>query len=131
MDIRNGKLVLNEPYIIGGSFQDKGTTYTDDHTVLLDQTGQLLIMDSGSEKDFNLPSISAADIGKRFHFASTGTGKLIINPADADTIDDSTASSGDISATSAAGVIVTLSIEVVSATEYAILQGANGTWTTS
>ena len=131
MDIRNGKLVLNEPYILSPTIQDKATTYTDNHTVTLEQTGQLLIMDSGSEKTFTLPSIDASDIGKRFPFASTGAGKCILAPADADTIDDSTASSGHISATSSAGVITTISIEVVSVTEYAILQGANGTWTTT
>lgn len=130
---RNGRRVLGEggdSFLYYPEIHYEVLTYTDDETVNKEDTGKTLVMNSGDEKDFSLPSVAAADIGLTFTFATIGAGKTIIDPADADTIDDSTATTGNISATAAAGVIPTITIRLVTATKWAIVS-ANGTWTTT
>lgn len=126
MELRNGRPVLNEVFLYHPRKELKVSTYTDDHTVLKTQSGHVLVMNSASEKTFTLPSVAAADIGLEYTFTNINTGNLIIDPADSDTVDDSSAgetiSSGDDSVTS-------ITLRLVSATHWQIV-GANGTWAT-
>ena len=130
VEIRNGREVLREVFLFEPEKKFEVLTKTDDYTVKITDKGKILVMNSSAEKDFNLPSVGSADIGTEFTFATIGSGKTIIDPADADTIDDSTASTGNISATAAAGVVPTITIQLVSETQWAI-KAANGTWTTT
>ena len=130
MERRNGREVLREVFLFEPEKKFAVLTKTDDYTVKLTDKGKLLVMNSGSDKTFTLPSVSAADVGTIWTFATIGAGKCSIDPADADKIDDSTATTGDISATAAAGVVPAITLELVSATQFAI-KAANGTWTTT
>ncbi len=103
-------------------------TYTDNHTVLVAEAEMTLLMDAGAEKTFSLPSVDATNVGLRYTFGVMDGFKLNIDPADADTIDDSTATTGDISTT---GQYNTITLELASVTEWIISGGANGTWTTT
>jgi hypothetical protein len=130
---RNGRRLGGEggdTYIYYPEIVLEVLTKTGDYNVQKSDSGKILVMNSGAEKDFVLPSVDASDLGLTFTFVTIGAGKTIIDPADADVIDDSTATTGNISATAAAGVVPTITIQLVSATQWAI-QAANGTWTTT
>jgi len=127
MLIINGVEVVVGPYIKDPRVQWGDVTYTDNHTVTLDQSGKTLIMNSSSNKTFTLPSVAAADIGTEFTFININTGKLTIDAADSDTIDDSNAG-GTIYSDD--NTIASIAIRLVSATHWQII-GANGVWTTT
>lgn len=126
MEIRNGIPILYEPFILRPAKELKVWTYTGNHTVELDQAGMVLVLNSTTNYTFTLPSVGAADIGVEFHFTNINTGRLTIDPADADTIDASTATTGTIY--SDTDTVASITIRLVSATHWQI-QFANGTWT--
>ncbi|MHA2135341.1 MAG: hypothetical protein ACW99J_15890, partial [Candidatus Thorarchaeota archaeon] len=83
---RNGRRLGGEggdTYIYYPEIVFEVLTKTDDYNVQKSDSGKILVMNSGSEKDFVLPSVSAADLGLTYTFVSIGAGKLIIDPADA------------------------------------------------
>jgi hypothetical protein len=129
MKIRNGRLVSDSGELISDpNIKYKSTTYTDNHTVTLAQTGETLVMNSSNNKTFTLPSVSASDIGTRYTFANENTGRVTIQTADSDVISDSAGGGTIYSDTN--GPAAQITIELVSATEWAII-GADGTWTTT
>ena len=127
MDLRNGREILLEPLLYEPEVKGKVSTYTDDHTVLLTQTGHILVMNSTSNKTFTLPSVAAADVGTVYTFINISTGRLTIDAADSDTIDDSNAG-GTIYSDD--NTIASITIRLVSTTHWQII-GANGAWTTT
>jgi len=126
MEIRNGRPVLHEVFLYHPRKELKSTSYSGNHTVLKTQSGQQLVLNSTSNYTFSLPSVSAADIGLEYTFVNINTGRLTIDPADDDTIDASTATTGTLY--SDTDSIASITIRLVSATHWQIV-GANGTWT--
>jgi len=123
----NGRLVLIGAYLISPTIRLAATTYTDNHTVTWDQAGHRLIMNSASNKTFVLPSGSATYIGSRFSFANINTGRLTIQAAANNYIDDSSLSGADYCDTD---LIADITLELVSATRWHIVS-ANATWVTT
>lgn len=125
--LRNGKRVLNDPYIIDPNIVLGSITYTDDHTITLEQTGYDLIMNSSSNKTFTMSTFAAADVGKVFSIAGINTGRVTLQMPTGKTIDDSNAA-GTIYSDD--NTIPSLKFRIVSSTHCQII-GANGTWTTT
>jgi len=110
-----------------GSGQSLVTTYTANHTVLLSQMGQTLVMNNTTNHVFTFPSVTTGDIGVWFIFVNINTGKLTIAAADSDIIADS-AAGGTIYSDD--DNIATITTELVSATQW-LITGAHGTWVTT
>jgi len=127
MDLRNGREILFEPMLYQPEKVVKVSTYTDNHTVLITQSGHELVMNSASDKTFTLPSVAAANVGLEYTFTNINTGRLTIDAADSDTIDDSNAG-GTIYSDD--NTISSITIRLVSSTHWQIV-AANGTWTTT
>ncbi len=127
MEIRNGRELMNEAYILDPWLNYKVVTYTADHTVTLDQTGHTLVMNHTTNYTFTLPSVGASDVGVEFSFANINTGRLTIDAADSDIIADSGAGHTIYSDTDS---YATLHIRLVSTTQWLVI-GSHGTWTTT
>ena len=127
MDLRNGREILFEPMLYQPEKKIKVSTYTDNHTVLITQSGHELVMNSSSNKGFTLPSVAAADVGLEYTFTNINTGRLTITASDSDTIDDSAAGATIYSDDNA---IASITLRLVSETHWQI-QAANGTWVTT
>jgi len=110
-----------------GGPQSVSTTYTANHTVLLLQVGQTLIMNSVSDRVFTMCSVAAANIGVWFEFCNINTGKITIDAADSDIIVDSAAGATIYCDDD---YIATIILKLVSATRW-LSFGATGTWTTT
>lgn len=63
--------------------------FTDDYAVELDDLGKMLVMSSAGSKKFTLPSVTADDMGLPITFVKRGAGKLTIEAAGGETINDS------------------------------------------
>lgn len=126
ISIRNGRKVLVEPWIIDPNITYGSKTFTDDHTVSLEDRGYDLIMNSASNKTFTLPSVDEPEIGVEYIFYNINTGRLTIQTADSDTIDDSNAGGTIYSDTDS---IASLRVRLVSATEWQV--SGNGAWVTT
>lgn len=104
-------------------------TKTDDYIVLTTDKGKALVMNSSSDKTFSLPSVDATNAGTWYIFVKIGTGKVTIDAADSDVINDSTAGGGiyDAQTNETYAVII---VELVSETQW-VAYGGVGTWTTN
>ena len=100
---------------------------TDNYSVLVTDAENAFTMAAGAEKTFSLPSVDGTNVGLCFTFINLDGNNVIIDPADSDTIDDSTADTGNISSSTQYGSITLM---LASATEWVII-AANGTWTTT
>lgn len=127
MLIINGVLTHVGVFIKDPRIQVDALTYTDNHTVTVNQTGKTLIMNSTSNKGFTLPAVAAADVGTEFTFVNINTGRLTITAGTGDTIDDSNAS-GTIYSDD--NTIPSITLRLVSSTHWQIIS-ANGAWTTT
>ena len=76
-----------------------------------------------------MPSVDATNIGLTYTFARINTGSVIVDAADSDLIADSTAG-GTIYCNTAGQTYATISLRLITATQWAIV-GAHGTWTTT
>jgi len=102
-------------------------TKTDDYTVTTSDFGKSLRMNSADDKTFTLPSVGSSDDGARVTFIKQGSGKMTIDAADSDYIDDSTAGGTIYTTTNYA----TITLEYVHGmTRWVIISG-NGTFTTT
>jgi hypothetical protein len=124
---RNGRRVWNKPYIIDPNVVLGSVTYTDDHTITLEQTGYDLIMNSSSNKTFTMSTFGAADVGKVFSIANINTGRLTLQMPTGKTIEDSNAGG---TTSSDDDTIASLKFRIVSSTHCQVMAG-NGTWTTT
>lgn len=127
MSVRNGRKVWIEPWIIDPNITAGSKTFTDDHTVSLEDRGFDHVMNSATNKTFTLPSVGEPEIGVPFTFKNINTGRLTIQAADSDVIDDSSAGGTIYSDTDN---IASLTLKLVSATKWQI-DGANGAWVTT
>lgn len=127
MSLRNGRKVWKEPWILDPNITYGSKTFTDDHTVSLEDRGYDLIMNSASNKTFTAPSVDEPEIGIEYTFYNIGTGRLSIQMADSDTVDDSSAGGTIYSDTDG---VSSLCIRLVSASHWQIV-GANGAWVTT
>lgn len=127
MDIRNGREILFEPMLYQPEKVVKVSTYTDSHTVLITQSGHVLVMNSSSNKIFTLPTVTAANVGLEYTFTNINTGRLTIQAPSGVTIDDSNAA-GTIYSDD--NTIPSIALRLVSSTHWQIV-GANGSWTTT
>ena len=128
-DMIGGKEVLREPYVYNPRINwEVGTTYTDDHTVTLAQSGHTLVMDAATaDKTFTLPSVGAADDGTEFTFINMDTGKLSIDAVDSDTIAHATYTTIYCDDNNISQITLRY---IHAATRWYIIS-AHGTWTTS
>lgn len=127
ISLRNGRKVLMEPWIIDPNITYGSKTFTDDHVLSLEDRGYDIIMNSASDKTFTTPSVGEPEIGVEYIFYNIGTGRLTIQVADSDTVDDSNAGGTIYSDTEG---ISSLRIRLVSASHWQIT-GANGAWVTT
>lgn len=127
VSLRNGRKVLIEPWIIDPNITRGSRTFTDNYIVSLEDRGYDLIMNSTSNKTFTLPSVSEAEAGVPFTFKNINIGRLTVQAADSDTIDDSNAGGTIYSDTDN---IASITLILVSATKWQI-DGANGAWVTT
>lgn len=113
----------------GGAGKWVVETKTDTYNVLLTDVAKTLVMDSADNKIFHLPSVAGGDVGTWFTFVKAGTGTLLLDAADSDTIDDSAAGAG-IYNEQADETFATMTLQLVTETKWAIT-GARGIWTTA
>jgi hypothetical protein len=104
-------------------------TKTDNYTVRYSDSGKTLVMDSASDKTFTLPSVSANNVGLTFTFVKINSGRVTIQAADSDTIDNSTGG-GTIYDSQAGETYATITIQLVTETKWVVI-GIRGTWSTS
>ena len=106
------------------------STYTQTNATLTsDDWGKLIIMDNGTKSVFvYLPSIGATDIGCPLCVVRLGSGRVTIQAADADVLENSSAG-GAVFCEEASRGAANLWLRVVSATKYMFEQGC-GIWKT-
>lgn len=109
------------------TLQAEVLTKTDDYTVATSDFGKSLRMNSSGDKTFTLPSVGSDEDGAQIQFLKIGSGKLTIDAADSDYIDDS-AAGGTIYSTTANA---TITLQYCHATTRWYVMGALGTWTTT
>jgi len=66
-------------------------TKTDDYAVVSADFGKMILMNAAGAKIFTLPAVVAADVDRSITFVKRGTGKVTIQAAAGETIDDSSA----------------------------------------
>ena len=105
------------------------STKTDTYNVLTTDIAKTLVMNSGDDKIFNLPSVGASNVRLFFTFIKIGVGKVTIQAADSDIIVDSGA--GDtIYNDEATETYASITLQLISETHWVIV-GASGTWVTT
>ena len=87
-------------------------------------------MDATTSKTLTLPSVTSSDIGLYFTIVKKGSGDLVIQASDSDTILDSTAG-GTLSNTVSTDIYSTLTLVLISETEWIVKETTSGTWVTS
>lgn len=95
---------------------------------IADDNGKTFTCDSTVSRTFDLPSVSAGDVGAEFSFVKLGVGALVIHAADSDTIEDCGAG---LTMYCADEGIATVSIKLVTETQWVIKSAATGTWITT
>ena len=104
-------------------------TKTDTYNVATTDGNKTLIMNSTSNKIFNLPAVDASNIGLTFTFIKINTGNVTIQTDTGDVIMDSSAG-GTIANTSATETYASIALRLVTASKWTIVGGI-GTWTTA
>ena len=102
-----------------------GTEKTDNYTILTSDFGSILVMNAAISKTFALPSVDATNIGSWIIFEKMGAGEVIIDAADLDTVEDSTAGAGI--KCSETTTFSRVSLYLRSATSW-VIWNAKGTW---
>lgn len=97
------------------------------YTILTTDGGKTFSCNSAQGQTFNLPSVASADVGFECTIVKMGTGGVIIDAADSDTIEDSGA--GD-TIYCADPRYASITLKLVSETHWAI-KCAYGTWVTT
>lgn len=107
-------------------------TYTTTATTTLTVADMNLILavEVAGATVVNLPSVAAGDIGTWVIIHKMGAGNLVINAADSDKINDSSAG-GAITNDTAAQTYAVISLVLITATEWRQQNMPLGSWTTS
>lgn len=124
----SGTLEAGATTLTTAQFNHLSETKSDTYNVLLTDKGKTLVMDTVA-KTFNLPSVDASNVGVWFTFVKTNAGTLIIDAADTDVINDSSAG-GTLYDAQTNETYATIIVELVSATQWVAHAGL-GTWTTN
>lgn len=101
---------------------------TDNYVITTTDLGKTLVMNSADDKTFSLPSVGASEDGSMIFISKISTGKLTIDAADTDYIDDSGAGDGIYNQVGASKASLTLRYNDSDTTWY-IIDG-KGTWVT-
>lgn len=88
--------------------------------------GNVLAMNSADDKEFTLPVLSAADLGKPITFVKKGAGKTTIQAGASQKVGDSSAD-GTLYDDIAAEIYASVTLMPVTTTQWDIL-GFDGTW---
>lgn len=91
--------------------------------------GKTITVNSGSAQTVTLPSVTAADIGATFTVVKLGAGKVTIAAAASTYIADST-SGGTLYNNAVSPAYATITIRLISATQWMIISG-DGAWVTT
>jgi hypothetical protein len=121
-------VVDTAPVLVTPTFNHLTVTKSDNYSVLTTDTSKTLVMDTAA-KTFSLPSVDASNIGVWYTFVKANNGSLIIDAADTDLINDSSAG-GTIYDAQTNETYAVITVELVSATNW-VAYGGTGTWTTN
>jgi len=108
----------------GGSVVVKNSGYT----IPVIEAGTIYTCTSSDLQSFSLPSVDTINIGIEFTIVKLGTGRVQIMSADSDVIEDSGAG---LYIYCEDTTIATITLKLISATQWIIKNGANGIWITT
>ena len=114
----------------GGSSNLTILDKTDDYTIQTSDLGKIITMDATTSKTLTLPSVGSSDIGLNFTIVKKGSGDLVIQASDSDTILDSSAG-GTLSNTVSTDIYSTLTLVLISETEWITKEATSGYWVTA
>jgi hypothetical protein len=114
----------------GGSSNLTILDKTEDYTIQTSDLGKIITMDATTSKTLTLPSVGSSDIGLYFTIVKKGSGDLVIQASDSDTILDSTAG-GTLSNTVSTDVYSALTLVLISETEWIVKGATSGSWVTA
>jgi hypothetical protein len=92
--------------------------------------GYTITVTSGSSQTVHLPAGATGDIGGWFSFIKLGAGSLIIAAQGSDIISDSGSPSATLTDAVVGETYATVTLQLVTATKWAIT-GGDGSWTTA
>jgi hypothetical protein len=107
-------------------------TKTDDYVVVAADFGKMIMMNAAGAKVFTLPAVVAADVDRSITFVKRGAGKVTIQAAAGETIDDSSAGGtlyNDLS--QAEDPLPLARLKVIAAGEWIIEYAKGSGWRTS
>ena len=104
-------------------------THTTDTILALSDLHKIHIFNSAGDRTCTLPSVSSSHLGRWVVIAKQGTGDLVIQTADADTIIDSTAG-GIIECTTNDYPMQKIALMLMTSTEWHNWKGSFGVWST-
>lgn len=114
----------------GGSSNLTILDKTDDYTIQTTDLGKIITMDATTSKTLTLPSVGSSDIGLYFTIVKKGSGDLVIQASDSDTILDSTAG-GTLSNTVSTDIYSAITLVLISETEWIVKEATSGYWVTA
>ena len=114
----------------GGSSNLTILDKTDDYTIQTTDLGKIITMDATTSKTLTFPSVGSSDIGLYFTIVKKGSGDLVIQASDSDTILDSSAG-GTLSNTVSTDIYSTLTLVLISETEWITKGATSGYWVTA
>jgi len=97
------------------------------YTILTTDLGKVFTCNASTAQTFNLPSVTTSHIGTEYTIVKLGAGKITVDAADSDTIEDS--GIGDTIYCEDSG-IATIKLLLVTETNW-VITFANGTWITT
>lgn len=114
----------------GGSAKLVLLDKTDDYSIQVGDLAKVITMTATVSKTLTLPSVTATDIGLHFTIIKKGSGDLVIQASDSDTILDSSAG-GTLSNLVATDIYSTISLALISETEWIVSNATSGYWVTA
>jgi len=126
------KMPVSQAVALAVAAADHVTYNAADTTITLGlaDLNEVLVVENALAVAVNLPSVGAGDVGCWIQIHKRGAGSLTINAADSDTIEDS-AGGGKVANTTAAQTYANIRLQLITATEWAIVGMPTGTWTTT
>jgi hypothetical protein len=121
-----GSLVSAINEVLGRVLQLTVVPKTDTYNVALADTGKVFTMTYATSKTFNLPAVTSPNIGIKYTFVKLGAGAVVIQANTGQYISDSSPA-GTLTDSVAAETYATLSLVLVSTTQWVITAGT-GTW---
>lgn len=104
--------------------------HNSDISLAVNDAGKVIRCDSTSAVTYSLPSVSSSDIGLEFTFLRTGSGKLTLQAADNDRIEDSGPGETIENDPTHDSANASITIMLADETQWVLMSG-NGTWVTT